>query len=285
MTPAQQAKEFAVANGFTIVSDDKRRYNVLFDGSLIANVGGYPAALNAMRKHLETSAHADVVSDDGALGVFADAIVGQKGMTGCAECTDEPECAWHQLCIRSAQYAKLTDPNGAIQRVKVAIGAELDAIGLEFKLEPRNPGETDATYRRHLMLGTRHPFAPLSDAAKMSECAMGAGVDEWAVPLSDAEVAEMVAPVFVPMPKHTLDPLFDGFNAESKKRIRVAAAKLCAKTGAQTARWAIFIGGKEWLRFGTRERCIKESRRLHNGNSKWACWGGVRTIRQLTVGE
>lgn len=23
-----------------------------------------------------------------------------KGMLGCAECTDEPECAWHQVCIR-----------------------------------------------------------------------------------------------------------------------------------------------------------------------------------------
>jgi hypothetical protein len=24
----------------------------------------------------------------------------QKGMIGCAECTDEPECAWHQKCAR-----------------------------------------------------------------------------------------------------------------------------------------------------------------------------------------
>jgi hypothetical protein len=48
MTPAQLAKEYAAANGFTIIADGARRYNVLFDGSLIKNVGSYAAALNAM---------------------------------------------------------------------------------------------------------------------------------------------------------------------------------------------------------------------------------------------
>jgi hypothetical protein len=56
-TPAELAKEFAAANGISIRSEG-RRY-VLTDESVVmgkefAEVGGYPAALNAMRKYVET---------------------------------------------------------------------------------------------------------------------------------------------------------------------------------------------------------------------------------------
>lgn len=54
MTPAQEAKEYAAAHGFEIVPTD-RRYTITyvhpetFNIEFVRNVGGYPAALNAMK--------------------------------------------------------------------------------------------------------------------------------------------------------------------------------------------------------------------------------------------
>lgn len=53
MTPAQEAKEFAAAHGF-VISQCDRRYEIVHvahDEAIneVANVGGYPAALNAMK--------------------------------------------------------------------------------------------------------------------------------------------------------------------------------------------------------------------------------------------
>lgn len=58
MTPAQEAKEFAASHGFIIESNNDRRYNVYkvhtpTHMEQIANVGGYLAALNAMKRHLD----------------------------------------------------------------------------------------------------------------------------------------------------------------------------------------------------------------------------------------
>lgn len=82
MTPSQQAKDFARDNGFTI-EPNGRRYDVWFapEGeprNHVAQVGGYPAALNAMKAHIESLMHCDVVRDDGALGLFADAVIGDN---------------------------------------------------------------------------------------------------------------------------------------------------------------------------------------------------------------
>lgn len=98
MTPSQQAKDFARANGFAI-EPNGRRYTVKRTVSpqcltVVGEVGGYPAALNLMRKWLDDEskrqcaqfdrnvdtklAHCDVVRDDGALGLFADTVIGDN---------------------------------------------------------------------------------------------------------------------------------------------------------------------------------------------------------------
>jgi len=64
-TPAQEAKDFAAANGFTISPLD-RRYVVSYPAAqfdtFVANVGGYPAALNAMRKYMDALRDAEVAA-------------------------------------------------------------------------------------------------------------------------------------------------------------------------------------------------------------------------------
>lgn len=223
MTPAQEAKEYAAANGFTI-RPDRRRYIVEHSDSqyegYVADVGGYQAALNAMKKFVES------------LGAFADAIIGggHGKLYGSEQRPDETPGQFE---------ARVLD-------AKTALNVNSDEARARWVLKNRDDKV-----------------------------------------IASGEVSELLAPVFIAnaTPKYALDPLFDNFNDESKARIRAAAAKLSAKTGPQTPRWAIFIGDKEWLRFGTRERCVKESRRLHNGNSRFACWGGGRTIRQLATWE
>lgn len=99
MTPSQEAKQFALANGFSI-EPVGRRYTVTRTISpqclhVVGEVGGYPAALNMMRQWLDAShdaalnnpndaklMHCDVVSDDGEMGVFADAPVGVQTYAG-----------------------------------------------------------------------------------------------------------------------------------------------------------------------------------------------------------
>lgn len=54
-TPSQLAKEFAAQHGF-MIKPVERRYHVMRAGmplTFVADVGGYPAALNAMRKWLD----------------------------------------------------------------------------------------------------------------------------------------------------------------------------------------------------------------------------------------
>ena len=55
LTPAAAAKAYAEQHGFDILPAD-RRYDVWCgaeaDAKHIANVGGYPAALNAMKRHV-----------------------------------------------------------------------------------------------------------------------------------------------------------------------------------------------------------------------------------------
>lgn len=62
LTPSQEARRYADENGFMIVAVG-RRYEIIDKKSIVGNrviaeVGGYPAALNAMRKVVD--AHKDV---------------------------------------------------------------------------------------------------------------------------------------------------------------------------------------------------------------------------------
>jgi hypothetical protein len=56
-TPAEIAKQFAKDNGFTIVAKD-RRYVINYRGAFVAEVGGYPAAYNAMTRHMSELSNA-----------------------------------------------------------------------------------------------------------------------------------------------------------------------------------------------------------------------------------
>jgi hypothetical protein len=55
MTPSEQAKEFARSNGFGI-EPVGRRYSITRGIEVVAEVGGYPAAINAMRKWIDAFA-------------------------------------------------------------------------------------------------------------------------------------------------------------------------------------------------------------------------------------
>lgn len=90
LTPSQAAHRYADKHGFKIVAVG-RRYQATHSTGLSFERGGYVALLNEMRKWVDHKAsdiaafdnpndakmmHCDVVRDDGAMGVFADTIVG-----------------------------------------------------------------------------------------------------------------------------------------------------------------------------------------------------------------
>lgn len=69
MTPAQEAKEYATANGFTI-EPVGRRYRIaraMIPTVTIAEVGGYPAALNAMKTQVSAD---DALKTDESIAWF-----------------------------------------------------------------------------------------------------------------------------------------------------------------------------------------------------------------------
>jgi hypothetical protein len=70
-TPSQRAKEFATQHGFKITPNG-RRYDVEHGNELVANVGGYEAALNAMKARLESGLQ---VSQDAAFNNPRDAAM------------------------------------------------------------------------------------------------------------------------------------------------------------------------------------------------------------------
>lgn len=42
---------------------------------------------------------------------------GVRGMIGCSSCTDEPECAWHQVCVRATPQAA-RPPQGHVRIIE-----------------------------------------------------------------------------------------------------------------------------------------------------------------------
>lgn len=276
MTPAQEAKEYAAANGFTIRLSG-RRYIIEHSDSqyegYVADVGGYPAALNAMQKFVserelaDMSAsdtatfnnpndakmmHCDVVREDGALGVFADAVVGGCPCAPCGDGSDvkcpnpvtgklgcDADVAdFADAVVAGGNYAlygleRFTDETDAqlerrvsqCRQLHFSDGSNLDAIGEGLSLEPRQPGETDANYRQYLMVGTRvHSFNDLLPAQQSAASA----------------------------PK----------NSESKP-------------------WRLYGDSYELARFGTRVEAVKESRRFYNEALRTGMGTPHRSIRYV----
>ena len=95
LTPAQEAKAFAERNGFEI-KPNARRYRITRKDSdvTIAEVGGYPAALNAMRTQL---------SADGLRAVLMDHGI-DMGNVGAAD----------SQCVESGADAAVIDEDGTV---------------------------------------------------------------------------------------------------------------------------------------------------------------------------
>jgi len=187
-TPAQEAKDFAAANGFTISPLD-RRYVVSYPAAqfdtFVANVGGYPAALNAMRKHMDALREAElpvcardlpvtytaqqqpinivpygdyksltpeeikiVKSNDTVMAnLRADIISAVKEMRE----RDDPFSDYWQGHLKRAPMHELT------QALSVATGRWIDAIAHSCGAPSRDPFQTDHTYRNYLLHGSQHP--------------------------------------------------------------------------------------------------------------------------------
>lgn len=66
MTASQEAKDFAVANRFNITTNGRRYVVSHDDDGIVVEVGGYPAALNAMRMYVPLADRTlrDVVIDE-----------------------------------------------------------------------------------------------------------------------------------------------------------------------------------------------------------------------------
>jgi hypothetical protein len=136
-TPSQEAKDFAAANGFTITPNG-RRYNVFHnvDGGVI-EVGGYPAALNAMRMYVPQANREPQVT--WAVKTNAEII---------EDIADVSEDA------ASAAFGALSDEDKR-HTLELARGVVLDAIGAYFDLDARNTDEPDEMYRRYIKYSTR----------------------------------------------------------------------------------------------------------------------------------
>lgn len=87
MTPAQEAKEYAAQNGFSIgaVVGAKRYFiyrtrNGVSHGDAIAEVGGYPAALNAMKRYVQEQAESAALEQARETGKVG-ALVGDVNAT------------------------------------------------------------------------------------------------------------------------------------------------------------------------------------------------------------
>jgi hypothetical protein len=171
-SPAQLAKDYAAQYGFSITPIGKRYSCTHIGSGTTFERGGYMALLNEMRVVINTLRDSDKIvpasvaggivaitessvveaQDAGAeVNVFPNTGTKvQKGMVGCAECTDEPECAWHQQCVRK---------DAAIHTEPRIGGALTDG----FESEPIRQGvPSDATYDAY-PLGIRNSIGMYDD--------------------------------------------------------------------------------------------------------------------------
>lgn len=84
MTPAQEAKDYAAQHGFTIITLG-RRYIINHQESpydtFVAEVGGYPAALNAMKRYVQQQTESSALEqarETGNVGAIVDDVNATK---------------------------------------------------------------------------------------------------------------------------------------------------------------------------------------------------------------
>lgn len=254
MTPSQQAKEFARANGFSI-EPVGRRYTVRRTMSpqclhVVGEVGGYPAALNAMRKWLDDMqasdtaafnnpndaklAHCDVVRDDGAMGVFADAPVTVVDVAAGPDRT----------VVGTVVLPSGNEFSGL--RNQVLGRAPRRSVGISFEVNPRDVVDGQ------IVRGVAHR----NEGGPVVESRAFEGVT-WGT-------LEPITPDTVPMPreemfapvKAELDRLrtfyppvaFDDFDAAGKARIRKMARKASGKPPGGP--WHVIFDGRQLTKPG-----------------------------------
>lgn len=255
MTPSQEAKEYAAANGFSI-EPVGRRYEIWHDNDgFVINIGGYPAALNAMRMYIPQAHRTDIAKTDNLLSpdetndakhmrMFADTIIGENPadarvkIYGIQRAPGEKDDAllaridtfanaavtgdeWRTKSADEIKQDILTGiallkvQSAIIDKVQLGNGAALDEVGCTLCMEPRRPAETDASYRYYLMYGFREQDMQVKTAT-------GEYLDALAniVPRTRDEVRAY----------HEASlPNFDDFSSEAQTRIRKMAGRIHKK--------------------------------------------------------
>jgi hypothetical protein len=154
-TPAQLAKEFAAAHGFSIVPRGrryaivKRRHNSIVE---IAEVGGYPAALNAMKRYVAEHA-SDVVT----------AVPDECAATG-ESCNYGP---WGRDCERQCKYCgKVQDAlNAPAAPIVKAFPAGWESIEGDDPALAETIDNTHNVVMAQTGRGAKSPVFQLDDAA------------------------------------------------------------------------------------------------------------------------
>lgn len=173
MTPSKEAKDFAAANGF-MIKPVERRYHVMRAGMplvFVAEVGGYPAALNAMRKWLDTvktdesiawlEANAPVETCAGGSLVLPTPGEGPN-VTANDFPADHSETEPAKWATKTADeiredvkaFLEQSRVDGEIYNdLQYGTGTTLDAVAKRMGRDERTPGQSDREYRNKLIYG------------------------------------------------------------------------------------------------------------------------------------
>ncbi|AAT37751.1 gp57 [Burkholderia phage BcepB1A] len=136
MTPAQEAKEYASKHGLTITTND-RRYTIMYGWRVIAEVGGYPAALNAMKRYVELRKDDAPVKADGISDVDDSeqpAIMPDETPATVSGMIEDHEFGTVQTPLR-AGHGSINDAG------KIALGVDIETLQKKFAAPHSARGE------------------------------------------------------------------------------------------------------------------------------------------------
>lgn len=294
MTPSKDAKDYAEANGFRITPNGKRYQCEHVASGTKFERGSYPALLNEMRAvvncwtaaddrktaesitHIDPATllepakvHCDVVRDDGALGMYADTVVG--GRT-----TDRPHCGVgvsFDVNPRDVIDGKIV--RGVARRNENGRVVESRAFDLAYanvlfgKMATAQPAadptwwskKTAADIKADIVaciesLPTASHILTLDDAVKAVQTGTGVTLDRigevWKMRKrlpdeSDAAYRNLLL-------YGTTSP-FDSFNEESKKRIRHTANRIAKQRRKASGKppggpWHVIFNGRQLTKPG-----------------------------------
>lgn len=246
MTPSQAAHKYAGDNGFKIVSNG-RRYIISYPAAqfdtFVAEVGGYPAALNAMRKYFEalmTSACAEQVEMCAALDI------GEPG-------GDKTVYNIPDECVASGASCSYA-PDGPNGEIQCRYCGKAKANNFFGTLEPITP-DTVPMSREEMFAPVQ---AELDRLRGLNDAAKRAGVvPEVMLHLHNSESSKplKIEALLTPGSKWD-DPMpFDDFDAAAQARIRQAANRIAKERRKASGKpsggpWHVIFNGSTVMKYG-----------------------------------